>query len=105
MSNTALIAGFAASAAVIARGTLRHRTFFEQTQTELVIKGLDPRHDGLRVAQLSDIHIGISTPAARIRAAVAAVNAAEVDFDAADSAHLPSAQWPHRAGVRRARQS
>ena len=80
MTNAALIAGFAASAAVIARGTLRHRTFFEETWTELAIQGLHPEHDGLKVAQLSDIHLGLSTPAARVRAAIEAVNDAQVDL-------------------------
>ena len=32
------------------------------------IAGLDPRHDGLRIAHLSDIHVGRMTPAAHIRA-------------------------------------
>ena len=44
------------------------------------LPGLDPRHDGLRVAQLSDIHVGDRTPAERIRAAVALANAFDPDL-------------------------
>jgi uncharacterized protein len=46
---------------------------------EVRIKNLDPRHDGVRIAQLSDIHVGNMTPASHVRAAVAAANAAEPD--------------------------
>jgi predicted MPP superfamily phosphohydrolase len=44
------------------------------------VPGLDPRHDGLRLAQLSDIHVGDRTPAERIAAAVALANALEPDL-------------------------
>ena len=37
---------------------------------EIRVRGLDPRHDGVRIAQLSDIHVGHLTPAAHIRAAI-----------------------------------
>jgi predicted MPP superfamily phosphohydrolase len=45
-----------------------------------VVPGLDPAHDGLRVAQLSDLHVGDRTPAERIRAAIAEVNAYRPDL-------------------------
>jgi predicted MPP superfamily phosphohydrolase len=38
------------------------------------VPGLDPAHDGLRVAQLSDLHVGPRTPAATVRAAIAEAN-------------------------------
>lgn len=44
------------------------------------MKNLDPRHDGVRIAQLSDIHVGNMTPASHVRAAVAAANAAKPDM-------------------------
>jgi uncharacterized protein len=44
------------------------------------IAGLDARHDGVRIAQLSDIHVGTFTPASHIRAAIAAANAARPDL-------------------------
>lgn len=47
---------------------------------EVRIQGLDPRHDGVRIAQLSDIHVGVTTPREHIRAAVAAANAATPDL-------------------------
>jgi predicted MPP superfamily phosphohydrolase len=50
------------------------------TEHDVVIDGLDPRHDGVRIAQLSDIHVGNLTPVSHIRAAIAAANAAEPDL-------------------------
>jgi predicted MPP superfamily phosphohydrolase len=44
------------------------------------VPGLDPAHDGLRVAQLSDVHVGRRTPPGTIRAAVAAANAFRPDL-------------------------
>src|SRR4051812_36334990 len=41
---------------------------------------LDGAHDGMRVAQLSDIHVGPRTPLARIRAAIDLANAFEPDL-------------------------
>jgi uncharacterized protein len=37
---------------------------------ELTLRGLHPVHDGLRIAQLSDLHVGPRTPDALIRAAL-----------------------------------
>lgn len=45
----------------------------------LAVPGLDPAHDGLRVAQLSDVHAGYRTPGALIRAAVEQANALAPD--------------------------
>ncbi len=50
------------------------------TEHDVHIVGLDPRHDGVRIAQLSDIHVGNLTPAAHIRAAISAANAANPDL-------------------------
>ncbi|HUJ62195.1 MAG TPA: metallophosphoesterase [Kofleriaceae bacterium] len=50
------------------------------TEHEVRIHGLDPRHDGVRVAQLSDIHVGNLTPASHVRAAIDAANAAQPDL-------------------------
>jgi len=47
---------------------------------EIVVPELDPAHDGLRVAQLSDLHVGSLTPVERIRAAIAAANAFRPDL-------------------------
>src|ERR1700733_1825945 len=50
------------------------------SEHEVHIGGLDPRHDGVRIAQLSDIHVGNMTPVAHIRAAIATANAAQPDL-------------------------
>src|SRR6185295_10422603 len=47
---------------------------------EVLIDGLDPRHDGVRIAHLSDIHVGNLTPASHIRAAIDTANAARPDL-------------------------
>ncbi|MDQ3367846.1 MAG: metallophosphoesterase [Myxococcota bacterium] len=47
---------------------------------EVTVEGLDPRHDGVRIAQLSDIHVGNLTPRSHVRAAIAAANAAKPDL-------------------------
>lgn len=49
-------------------------------EREVRIPGLDPRHDGVRIAQLSDIHVGRMTPREHIRAAIDAANAAAPDL-------------------------
>lgn len=50
------------------------------TEHEVRIKNLDPRHDGVRIAHLSDIHVGNMTPASHVRAAVEVANAARPDL-------------------------
>jgi predicted MPP superfamily phosphohydrolase len=50
------------------------------THHEVLVEGLDPRHDGVRIAQLSDIHVGNLTPPGHIRAAIDAANAARPDL-------------------------
>src|SRR4051812_47058271 len=49
-------------------------------EREVRIEGLDPRHEGVRIAQLSDLHVGDMTPASHIRAAVEAANGANADL-------------------------
>ena len=50
------------------------------SEHEVHVEHLDPRHDGVRIAQLSDIHVGNLTPVAHVRAAIAAANAAAPDL-------------------------
>jgi hypothetical protein len=59
---------------------LRLRDLFTLTENVLHIPGLPAEHDGLRVAQLSDVHVGQATSSVRIRRAVEAVNAAAPDL-------------------------
>lgn len=48
--------------------------YFEVTELEVASTNLDPAHDGLRVVQLSDLHIGFDVPDGRIISAVRDVN-------------------------------
>jgi predicted MPP superfamily phosphohydrolase len=50
------------------------------SEHEVYVEQLDPRHEGVRIAQLSDIHVGTLTPVAHVRAAIAAANAAAPDL-------------------------
>jgi len=50
------------------------------SEYEVHVEGLDPRHDGVRIAQLSDIHVGNLTPVSHIRAAIDSANAARPDL-------------------------
>jgi hypothetical protein len=50
------------------------------SEHDVEIRDLDPRHDGLRIVQLSDIHVGATTPREHVRAAVAAANSARPDL-------------------------
>ncbi len=50
------------------------------SEHEVRVEGLDARHDGVRIVQLSDIHVGNLTPASHVRAAVDAANAANPDL-------------------------
>jgi predicted MPP superfamily phosphohydrolase len=47
---------------------------------DLVVPGLDPAHDGLRVAQLSDLHVGPRTPVEVVRSAIEEANASRPDL-------------------------
>jgi predicted MPP superfamily phosphohydrolase len=47
---------------VCAYGVLVRRRWFRVVERELVVPGLDPRLDGFRIAQLSDLHVGVLTP-------------------------------------------
>jgi uncharacterized protein len=54
--------------------------FFEVTRTELFIPGLHASHDGLKIAQLSDIHIGRGSPDGRVISAVRILNEENPDL-------------------------
>lgn len=47
---------------------------FEITDTKLELSSLHPAHHGMTVAQLSDVHVGLSTPERRVQAAVEMIN-------------------------------
>ncbi len=83
-SRRTVLAGLAGSlvAARAARAQDRERQTwgFDLDEVELFVKDLDPAHEGLRIGQLSDIHIGANTPDGRVIAAVDALNAAKPDL-------------------------
>jgi uncharacterized protein len=47
---------------------------------DIPVVDLDPAHEGLTIAHLSDVHVGLMTPRARIREAVELANTAEPDL-------------------------
>lgn len=53
---------------------------YELTEPELFVDGLDPAHEGLRVAQLSDLHVRSDTPDERVLCAIREINALEPDL-------------------------
>jgi predicted MPP superfamily phosphohydrolase len=56
----------------------RHR--LELTRTDLSISGLDPAHDGLRIAFLSDVHHSALVPAADVARAVSLATSLSPDL-------------------------
>lgn len=53
---------YASGLVVCFYGVYLRRWFFVTRRIEVPVKGLDPRFDGYRIAQLSDLHIGALTP-------------------------------------------
>lgn len=53
---------------------------FDVSRVDVTLPDLDPAHEGLRVAQLSDLHIGPSTPDGRIIHAVRTLERERVDL-------------------------
>jgi predicted MPP superfamily phosphohydrolase len=47
---------------------------------DVPIRGLDPAHDGLKIAHLTDVHVGMITPKKRIRRAVELANESKPDL-------------------------
>ncbi|MBX5480313.1 MAG: metallophosphoesterase [Myxococcaceae bacterium] len=64
----------------VANATSNHAEYFEITETELPIAGLDPAHEGLRIAQISDLHVGMATPDGRIYKVVREINRLKPDL-------------------------
>lgn len=76
---SALTAATFAPAAARAERKLIASEYFEVNELEVFLTNLDPAHDGLRLAQLSDLHIGSGVPDGRVIAAVRALNDAKPD--------------------------
>lgn len=75
---------FKAAAGLVLAGTAVPAAAQDARTTEerptFVLPGLDPAHDGLRVAQLSDLHVGPHTPVERLRDAIERANAFDPDL-------------------------
>jgi predicted MPP superfamily phosphohydrolase len=76
----ALMSGVLLPKAARAERKLAFNEYFEITRPELFIPGLHASHDGLKVAQLSDIHIGRGSPDGRVIAAVRIINDEDPDL-------------------------
>lgn len=78
-----VLGGVAALAATQVEATVRSSggTWeFELSRVDVALPGLDPAHEGLRIAQLSDLHVGPFTPDGRIIHAVRTLEREGVDL-------------------------
>jgi hypothetical protein len=80
----------------VTAGWIRPKNRYEITETELYVPHFDPAHDGLRVAQLTDFHIGPGTPAGRIASAIREVNARRPDLVLLTGDYVTYTRWPLR---------
>jgi uncharacterized protein len=76
ISRRAALLGLAATPAFAALGPRG----YELTQPTLYVDDLDPAHEGLRVAQISDIHVRSNTPDDRVLSAIREINALKPDL-------------------------
>lgn len=79
-SRRTVLSGIAGLLAARSARAAEHSWSFALEEVELVVPGLHPAHDGVTIAQLSDIHVGAHTPDGRIIAAVDAINARKPDL-------------------------
>lgn len=77
---SALAAAAFAPAAARAERKLIASEYYEVERHEVFLSGLDPAHDGLVVAQLSDIHVGSGVPDGRVISAVRTLNELKPDL-------------------------
>lgn len=77
---SAMAATVLAPAAARAERKLIASEFYEVEHHEVFLTGLDPAHDGLTVAQLSDIHVGSGVPDGRVISAVRTLNELKPDL-------------------------
>ena len=71
----AAVIGAAAAAGALPLAAEAQEQRLHPERVTFDVPGLDPAHDGLRVAQLSDVHIGPRTSPSLIRAAIAEAEA------------------------------
>lgn len=85
LSRRRLLAGLGAGLAATAlprpaRAALGDPEYFEVSHHEVELPHLSEAHDGLRVVQLSDLHVGDETPDGRLLKALATVRALQPDL-------------------------
>lgn len=79
-SRRTVLSGLVGMLAARTARAAEHTWLFDVEDVEVFVPGLDPAHDGVVIAQLSDIHIGMHTPDGRVIAAVDAVNERQPDL-------------------------
>jgi predicted MPP superfamily phosphohydrolase len=75
----AYMLAYVSGLAVCGYGILVRRRWYRVVEREAIVPGLDPAFDGLRIAHLSDLHIGTLTPKAWGLAWARAANARNAD--------------------------
>ena len=83
-----LLGAAATAAAGVAVPALASGSEVTAEPHEIVVPDLDRAHDGLRIAQLSDLHVGPLTPVERIRAAIDEANRFRPDLVALTGDYL-----------------
>jgi predicted MPP superfamily phosphohydrolase len=83
-----LLGAAATAAAGVAAPALASGGEITPEPHQIVVPDLDPAHDGLRIAQLSDLHVGPLTPVERIRAAIDEANRFRPDLVALTGDYL-----------------
>src|SRR5512138_392985 len=76
----AAVVGAAAATGAIPSAADARESVPEPERVDFVLPGLDPAHDGLRIVQLSDLHVGPKAVPGAARAAIEQANAFEPDL-------------------------
>jgi predicted MPP superfamily phosphohydrolase len=76
-------------------GVLVRRRWFHVVEREVPVSGLDPRLDGLRIAHLSDLHVGTLTPKSWAMRWVLAANGRAPDLAIATGDYVTSGNAFH----------
>ncbi|MGB6432245.1 MAG: metallophosphoesterase [Candidatus Acidiferrales bacterium] len=97
--QTAAVVAGAAPFAGFAYGFAVERWQFQVREQELALETLPPELDGLRIAQLSDLHIGSFMPAREIRRAVGMANDLRADLTVVSGDFLTEAGDPLEACI------
>jgi predicted MPP superfamily phosphohydrolase len=80
MRRRTVLSGLVGMIAARTARAAEHTWQFDVEEVEIHVPDLDPAHDGVVIAQLSDIHVGMHTPDGRVINAVDVVNAKQPDL-------------------------